>query len=119
MNTNRRTRIVAALVTALLPLSAVPTLAHADAAMDACIKAFVNANLEKERPVKVRRVEMLNSPIYPRSSANTILLTARTKHGRQEIARATCVVEGDEVVLNTEGKPVTTIKVADAARAKE
>lgn len=116
MNVFRRTQ----LVTALLPLLAMPALVHAESAdpkMDACIQAFVNANLEKDRPVIVRKITSFGIAVDPNAPQQTIHLNARLKDSGTRIAQATCVIDGDEMVLTTNGKPAQTTKVAQASAA--
>jgi hypothetical protein len=111
----------AQIVTALLPLLALPTLVQAarpDPKMDACIKAFVASNIEKDRPVTIRRIASFDTPFYLGEREQTIRLNARTKDSGKRIATATCVINGDEIVLNMDGKPALTTKVAQAQTAK-
>lgn len=113
MNVFRRTQ----LVTALLPLLALPTLVQAETAdpkMDACIQAFVNSNLEKDRPVTVRKRVSFDSAVDPHARQQTIFVSARIKNSGKRVAQGTCVINGDEIVLTTNGKPAQTTKLAQA-----
>lgn len=107
MNTTRRT----SLPTALLSLVAMPLLVQttaaqaADPEMDACISAYLSSYVPKEQPVKVRRVETVDSPMFVQSSS-PIHLTVTSKSGKHN-AKAVCVVTGKDVVLTLEGKPAT------------
>ena len=114
MNVFRRTQ----LVTALLPLLALPTLVQADSAdpkMDACIQAFVNSSLEKDRPVTIRKLASFSNAADPNARQQTIHISARTKNSGKRVAHGTCVVNGDEIVLTLNGQPAQTTKVAQAA----
>lgn len=114
MNFVRRTQ----LVTALLPLLALPTLVQAetsDPTMDACIQAFVNSNVEKDRPVTVRKLASFDSAVNPHARQQTIHISARFKDSGKRVAQGTCVVNGDEIVLTLNGKPAQTAKLAQAA----
>jgi len=107
MNAKRRTSFK----TALLPLIVLPLLVQSHAAqaadpeMDACISAFVSTNLQKDQPVKIRRIDSAASPVDPHSRSS-IVLTATAKSGKP-LASATCVVTDKEVVLTMEGAPAT------------
>ena len=52
-----------AAATVLLAAPFTSQAGNEDAAMDACINAFVSANLPKEQPVKVRKEESAASPV--------------------------------------------------------
>lgn len=110
MNATRRTR--KSLITALLPLIAVPMLtqvniAHAgdDIAMDACIKAFTSANLPKEQRFSVRKIGAVDSPVVLPAKESTIFLTATGKQSGKRLAKATCVADSNGVVLTMTTKP--------------
>jgi hypothetical protein len=111
MNAFRRTQ----LVTALLPLLALPTLVQAespDPKMDACIQAFLNSNVEKDRPVTVRKLASFGTAVDPQARQQTIFISARTKNGGKRVAQGTCVIDGDEMVLTMNGKPTQATKLA-------
>jgi hypothetical protein len=117
MNVFRRTQ----LVTALLPLLALPTLVQAESAdpkMDACIQAFVNSNLEKDRPVTIRKHVSFDTNVDPHARQQTIFVSARVKDSGKRVATGTCVINGDELVLTMTGKPAQTTKLAQAAAVK-
>lgn len=99
------------LTTALLPLIPLPLLLQigaagaADQVMDACIDAFVSSNLRDDQPRTVSRV---NSPDAPLGSwQDRIVLVATNKANGRTLARAICVVSGNQVVLTMEGRPAT------------
>jgi hypothetical protein len=99
--TRTRTLVISAL------LLAAPVLSHAsqDTAMNACVKAFVSTNLEKERPFTVRTQDSVETPVDRYASAYRISLTATGKHSRKQVAKATCLVDRNGVVLALNGKP--------------
>ena len=105
MNFVRRTQ----LVTALLPLLALPAMVQAETAdpkMDACIQAFLNASVEKDRPVTVRKLASFDlGTADRRARQETIHISARYKNSGKSVAQGTCVSNGDEVVLTLDGKP--------------
>lgn len=102
---------------ALLPLLALPSLqaqAADDAQMDACIKAFIASNIEKDRPVSVVKLPYLGVATNGAPTEYTINLSARLKDSGKRIAKGTCAVKGDEVVLTVNGKPAQATKLAQA-----
>jgi hypothetical protein len=118
MNTSSlRTRTTKSLCVALLPLFAAATQAdtvgaHSDAAMDACINAFVSSSLEKERPYTVQKTESAASPLDLQARAYRIALTATGKTSGKKVAKATCVVDRSGVVLSLNGKPYSSTALA-------
>jgi hypothetical protein len=94
------------LVISALLLTA-PVLSHAneDAAMNACVKAFVSSSLEKERPYTVKTQESVVSPVDQYTRAYRIALSAKGKTSGKQVAKATCVVDRSGVVLALNGKP--------------
>ena len=98
-------------IAAATVLMAVPFTSHAgadDAAMDACINAFVSANLPKEQPVTVRKEEAAASPISVHARSYKIVVSATGVESGKRLAKGTCVVNraGEVVALN--GKPLPT-----------
>lgn len=79
-----------------------------DAAMDACINAFVAANLPKEQPVTVRKEEMAASPISVHGRGYKIILSATGVESGKRLARGTCLVNRDGQVIALNGKPLAT-----------
>ena len=119
MNTIRnRTRNI--LIAALVPLFAAPLaqaeVAHYDAAMDACISAFVSSSLEKERPYTVQKQESTTTPLDLQARAYRISLTATGKTSGRKVAKATCIVDRDGVVLSLNGKPYSSTAVAQVSK---
>ena len=118
MNTARtRTRNV--LIAALMPLFAAPLASHADVAdpaMDACVNAFVASSLEKERPYTVQTQDSVTTPLDLQARAYRISLTATGKHSGKKVAKATCVVDRDGVVLSLNGKPYSATAVAQISK---
>jgi hypothetical protein len=89
---NTPTRYAIAMTMALLALPAA-SRADADAAMDACVQAFVDANIPKEHPVKVRKVQVAENPLNPPERAYRIVLTATGTKSGKRFARGTCTVD--------------------------
>jgi hypothetical protein len=108
------TRTQSFLITALLLTAPMLTQANSDAAMDACVKAFVSTSLEKERPFSVRKEESVDSPIDQHSRAYRISLKAVGKHSGKQVAKATCVVDRSGVVLSMNGKSLATPTLASS-----
>lgn len=93
------------LVTGLLALGALPFAAHADAstrAANACIQAFVDTYLPKDRQVKVRRLPHSPTALGVFSKRYTIDLSARIS--REEIVNARCVASPSGQVLELDGE---------------
>lgn len=79
-----------------------------DAAMDACIRAFVSATLPKEQPVTVRKEETAVSPIMVHERSYKIVVSARGVESGKHLGRATCLVNRSGEVVAVNGKPVQT-----------
>jgi hypothetical protein len=98
-------------IAAATVMLAVPFTSHAakdDAAMDACINAFVSANLPKEQPVTVRKEEVAASPISVHARAYKIVVSATGVESGKRLARGTCIVNRDGQVIALNGKPLST-----------
>jgi hypothetical protein len=111
--TASRTRMLAVLAATLLLNAAPASQAHAEDAMDACIKAFVAANLPREQPVTVRKKESESSPIAL-GRAYRISLTATGATSGKRLARSSCLVDRNGAVIALNGKPVADY-LADAS----
>ena len=80
MNTRFTSALLrSASLAASLALLALPITSHADsdAAMEACVQAFVSANVPKEHPIKVRKVNLVDGPLAVQERAYRITITAR------------------------------------------
>ncbi|HEY5808835.1 MAG TPA: hypothetical protein VIT67_12750 [Povalibacter sp.] len=105
MNTVTRTKSL--LLSALLPLIAAPSLGHAeakpaDASLDACVKAFVSANIEKDRHYSL--VTSDASSFDPDAAKHVVTLKATGKSSGKQLAKATCVVDRNGITLTMNGK---------------
>jgi hypothetical protein len=92
-------KLISISATAALAIVAVaPSATYADAAMDACIEAFVAERVPKDRAVRVRKLSGSNAHT---TGTQRITLTAKGSKSGTEIASATCVVSdrGDSVLL--------------------
>ena len=87
-----------------------PLTIHADSTMDACIKAFVEERVPKDRTFKIRKLST-TSLVAPQSGR--ITLTASGARSGTRIASATCVVTegGDSVALYDAPTPSTLASV--------
>ena len=116
-------RIRTTLATTLLPLLAAPLLMQASAVqaadpqLDACIQAFVSTNLEKDRPVKIRKFESFERPLIS-ANKGPVLLTAHLRSSGKQLVKATCVADGKDIVLMVDGKPATKLAAAPVRQAK-
>lgn len=77
-----------------------PMAIHADSAMDACIKAFVEERVPKDRAIKIRKLSGPSTSVATPQSGRITLTASGAKSGTR-IASATCVVTegGDSVEL--------------------
>jgi hypothetical protein len=108
MNKLTKTLSIAA-ATVLMSVPFTSQAGNDDAAMDACINAFVAQNLPKEQPVKaVRKEDVAASPISIHARAYKIVVSATGVESGKRFARGTCIVNraGEVVALN--GKPLST-----------
>jgi hypothetical protein len=96
---------------ATLLIAAAPSASYADAAMDACIEAFVAEHVPKDRKVRVRTYRSAGA--YPSPSSGRILLNAKGAKSGTQIAAATCIVDGSSISLESASEPT---KVASSAR---
>jgi hypothetical protein len=97
-----------AAATVLLAASFTSHAGNDDAAMDACINAFVSANLPKEQPVTVRKEEVAPSPVSVHARAYKIVLSATGVESGKRLARGTCIVNRAGEVIALDGKPLPT-----------
>ena len=113
MNTVSRTKTL--LLSALLPLIAAPALSHAakpvDASLDACVKAFVSANIDKDRSYSL--VTRDTTTFNPHATRHVVSLKATGKTSGKQIAKATCVVDGNGITLTANGK--STVVASETA----
>lgn len=78
--------------------SLAPMTSHADSAMDACIKAFVEERVPKDRTIKIRKREGSSTAMLAPHSRRITLTATGAKSGTR-IASATCVVgDGDDSI---------------------
>lgn len=98
-------------IAASVALLALPVASRADvdadAAMDACVQAFVSANLPKDQPVSVRKIDTIDGPLAVQDRAYRIVLTATGKTSGKKLARATCIVDRDGQIVALNGRSAT------------
>jgi hypothetical protein len=98
-----------AAATVMLAVPFTSQAANDDAAMDACINAFVAQNLPKEQPVKaVRKEEVAASPVAIHARSYKIVVSATGVESGKRLARGTCIVNRDGEVVALNGKPLQT-----------
>ena len=108
--------------TTTLALLASPLASRADAvaqAMDACVQAFVAANLPKEQPVIVDTDNFAMGPIDAQSQTYRIVLIATGKTSGRQIAKNVCVANhaGEVIALNGRRPPqLAAVATNEAAR---
>jgi len=106
------------IVSGLLALTAAPLTARADGsdrAADACIQAFVDGYLPKDRQVKVRTVSPVSGPLGVYQKRYTIELSAHLARSGTELVTARCVASatGQVIALDSPAvvEPVTSTSV--------
>jgi hypothetical protein len=98
-----------AAATVMLAVPFVSQAANDDAAMDACINAFVSQNLPKEQPVKaVHKQDVAASPISIHARAYKIVVSATGVESGKRLARGTCIVNRSGEVIALNGKALPT-----------
>lgn len=105
-------------VSGLLALGATPFAAHAygsETAADACMQAFVDTYLPKDRMVKVRRPSTSSSVGYF-TRRYTIDLRARLSRSGDEIVSARCVASADGRIIELASLPRAREALEIAAR---
>lgn len=101
-------------VSGLLVLVAAPFATHAggaDNALNACVSAFVETYVPKDRIVRVRKTHPPASVFdirTNRSGAYTIALSARGAKSGELLAEARCVASGRGDVIVLDNPPVET-----------
>jgi hypothetical protein len=104
-NLHRASR--ATLAVATLALLGTPLASRADAAdqaMDACVQAFVAANLPKEQRVVVDKLNSAIGPMDAQSRKYKIVLKATGSTSGREIAKGVCIANRDGEVIALNGK---------------
>jgi len=93
------------LISASLPLFAAPAASFADeaAAMNACVDAFVAANLPKEQKVHVKTLQPARSPVDIHTRYYRIAVTAKGVESGKRLASATCVAKADGTLVTING----------------
>jgi hypothetical protein len=112
------------LAVATLALLGSPLASRADTfglAMDACVQAFVAANLPKEQPVVVDKTSLVSSPLDGQSSTHRIVLIATGKTSGRQIAKSVCVANRAGKVIEMNGRrppqlAAATVATNDTAR---
>ena len=107
------------LASGLIALSATPLAAQAggsERAADACIQAFVDTYLPKDRQVKVRNLSPVAGPLGAYTKRYTIELSARLVHSGADFVTARCVASATGRVIFLDSLPdggasVTTAKL--------
>ena len=120
MHTRNPTRVLFTSIAAPLCLTATlhSTAALADsrtqAAMDACVKAFVSTSVPKDRQIALRTEMPTSSSLLPRARPYAITLTATGQDSGKQLAKATCRTDRNGAVLALNGKPMPSLASADA-----
>jgi len=110
MNATRKLILIAASA----PLFAAPAISFAGEAeaMNACVNAFVSANLPKEQKVRLKTVDSARGPMDRHARYYTIAMSARGVESGKQFAEGTCVVKSDGTLVMLNGKAVTSTELA-------
>ena len=112
---SRASRLTLAVTT--LSLLGTPLVSSADGieqALDACVQAFVAANLPKEQPVVVDKSHIASQPADAQSRTFRIVLKATGSTSGRQLAKGVCVAnrDGEVIALNGRRPPKLTQAVA-------
>jgi hypothetical protein len=110
MNAARKLILVAASV----PLFAAPAVSFANeaAAMDACVNAFVSANLPKEQKIHSKILDQTHSPLDIHARYYKIVLSAKGVESGKQVATGTCIVKQDGTLVSVNGKAAPSAALA-------
>lgn len=99
---------------ALVPLLAAPVLSHADekTAMDACVKAFLDSDLAKDRKVTVQTFDDSVPRPLPLSGLFTIEVVAKGRESGKQLARIVCHANDDGQIVAVNGRPHSAVALA-------
>lgn len=105
------------LAVATLSLLVSPLASRADGieqALDACVQAFVAANLPKEQPVVVNKAHIASEPTDTQSRTFRIVLKATGSTSGRQLAKGVCVANraGEVIALNGRRPPKLAQAVA-------
>ncbi|HYJ42079.1 MAG TPA: hypothetical protein VEW08_14900 [Steroidobacteraceae bacterium] len=106
-----------AAVFSLIALVATPFAAHANGstrATDACIRAFVDSYLLKDRPMQVQKLSSVQGAQSFYGKRYTIALNARLASNGTELVTAQCVASTNGEVISLDLAPATTGPTASA-----
>jgi hypothetical protein len=99
------------LAAALLPVLAAPAVAHADEAkaMNACVQAFLDSDLAKDRKVTV--IKNADSVVRPLtlSGLYTIEVVAKGRQSGKRLARIVCHADNAGTIVAVNGRPSTSV----------
>ena len=103
----------------LVALGAAPIAAQAygsNTAADACVQAFVDTYLPKDRAVKLRWLAPAGSPLGNYARRYTIDLSARVSRNGNEIVSARCVASAGGRVIELASRAVAPVGTEITAR---
>ena len=90
-----------------LAVLACPLASRADAgaqAMDACVQAFVAANLPKEQRVVVDKENSATGPLDAQSRTYRIVMIATGRTSGRQIAKSVCIANREGEVITLDGR---------------
>lgn len=107
--------------TALIALALIgpaTSFAHTDAAIDACVQAFLSSDVAKGRKVTVRTPAAYSYTPRPLllTSRSTVQVVAKGRDSGKQIARIVCETNGRGEIITVHGRPAAAIPALAAAR---
>jgi len=100
----------------LLPALAAPVLSHADekSAMNACVKAFLDSDLAKDRKVTVQTTNDSVPRPLPISGTYKIEVVAKGRESGRQLARIVCHADDSGQIVAVNGRPHAAVALASA-----
>jgi hypothetical protein len=95
------TTVCSAMILLVAPLG---VRADDNAAMDACVKAFIAETLSKDQPTRIVTFDARERSPEARRASYRILLTATGSTSGKQLAKGSCTVERDRAAIWISGK---------------
>jgi hypothetical protein len=101
------------LVTAIVASTVNPAVSIADdtAALNTCIKTFVDKNVTKGQPVRVRTLPKVMPSLTPQAGPSEFVITAKYSASGRMLAKRYCTVDAKGTVIAMSDSP-TAIKLS-------
>jgi hypothetical protein len=118
LRTNVRGAMRHAAVVTAMGLLGSPLASHAnpsEQAINACVQAFVAANLPKEQRVVVDKQSIAREPLDQRSRTYRISLAATGATSGRQIAKGTCIADRNGEIIRLNGRRPTQLSQTASA----